>query len=557
MKNTKKISSTIMAMIFLAAIGTTTACGDSGQGGTGTALSLTVYSYGGGFGTEWLDVAAKRFEEKYAEKDFGNGKIGVSIDIVSSKTNGMAEVNASSGSGKDIYFCQEIQYYDAVTQNRFLDITDIVTENLTDKYGENKSIEDKMTQQQQEYYNIDGKYYGIPHYSAQMGITYDIDIFEDELLFFAKDGGFISDLQEERSAGPNGKFGDYDDGLPATYDEFFELCREMKDKTIIPITWSGVAGDGYLRQFISSLYADYEGKEQIMLNFGFSGTANNLIDQVVTNAAGAVTSISMKPATAISNAEGYKLYGQAGRYYALNFLERIYKGGCSVVNSDEGHLEAQYTYLESSLKGEPIGMFIDGNYWLREAQTAGTFDMLVDEYGEGAKIENRRFGFMPLPKANEDRLGKSVLYDYLYTLGFINATIPTGKIEAAKLFLQFVNTDESLREFTTVTNTAKALNYDIGDDYAKLTEFGQTVIDFMKNSDIVYPISKNPMYLANQSSLVMYLNDMWTTTIGGAVVNGVATKICEGSYTAKQVFDGFADYYTQSRWNGQYSEFFN
>ena len=36
------------------------------------------------------------------------------------------------------------------------------------------------------YYKYsDGKYYGLPHYESFFGIIYDVDMFEEELLYFA------------------------------------------------------------------------------------------------------------------------------------------------------------------------------------------------------------------------------------------------------------------------------------------------------------------------------------------------------------------------------------
>lgn len=45
------------------------------------ATQLSVSNFDGGFGTEWLALAARRFEQKYKDEHFEDGKTGVQITI--------------------------------------------------------------------------------------------------------------------------------------------------------------------------------------------------------------------------------------------------------------------------------------------------------------------------------------------------------------------------------------------------------------------------------------------------------------------------------------------
>lgn len=557
----KKLGSLMVAFLFVfVTMLSTVACSQNNSNSNKTILN--VYSYGGGFGTEWLDSLEKRFERDFAEHKFEDDKVGIDIVTSNSKTNGMDEVNAAIGSGIDVYFCQEINYYDAaVVKGAFLDITDIVEEKLTD-YGENKSIRDKFTAEQDTYLKINGRYYGIPHYMSNMGITYDVQFFEENNLYFAQNGEFISSFTDARSAGPDGDLTTaYDNGLPATYDEFFKLCAKIS--TIgdsIPVYMMDSA-DGYLHQFICSLYADYEGVDQMLLNYNFNGTANNIVKNYSVDGYGKVTNIEFitdATETQITNATGYKLFNQAGRLYALSFLERLKSGGYIYFGEDEGHLEAQYSFLEKGVTNVGrAAMYIDGNYWIEEAKTSNTFETLVDEYGARAELENRRLAYMPLPKADVSKLGKATMFDLLYSMSFINSSIPANKIEAAKTFLQYANTDESLTDYTVITGTTKSLIYDIGDAYREMSFYGKSLWDFVNNSNVVYPYSQNNLYLANQSTFMMFWPRMWTANIGGKTTESVASKITSGELTAKEVFDGLADYYTQSYWAASYASYIN
>lgn len=546
-----------LLLVFVCAFSASACNPSNGDGGSKTILN--VYTYGGGFGTEWLRSLEQRFETDFAETIFEDGKVGVDVRWDDSKTNGMGEVNSATGSGIDVYFCQEINYYDAsIIKGAFLEITDIVTEKLT-KYGEDKSIKDKFTAAQDAYLNIGGKYYGIPHYMSNMGLTYDVDFFENNKLYFAKNGGFVTNGTDKtlRSAGPDGDLTtEYDNGLPATYDDFMTLCAKIA--TIgdsIPVYMKG-GPDGYLHQFLCSLYADYEGVDQMLLNYSFDGMANSIVSNYSIDGYGKVTDISFEPATKIDNSTGYKLFNQAGRLYALSFLQRLKTGGY-ITFGNEGYLEAQYTFLENAVKGTArAAMFLDGNYWVEEARGANTFNNLVDEYGASASLNNRRLAYMPLPKADASKIGDPCMFDLLYSMSFINATIPTNKIDCAKTFLQYANTDASLIDYTKITGTTKSLKYDMGSSYDQLSFYGKSVWDYVNNAEIMYPYSQNNLYLANQSTFMMFWPRMWTCRINGNTVEGIASKIADtGALTAKQAFDGLKDYYSASFWASSYADY--
>lgn len=552
----KLISLTITVLMLVVSVFSATGCG----GGGGNKTILNIYNYGGGFGSAWLDSLEERFESDFEDYSFEEGKIGVDIRYEDPKTNGMDEVNSMSGSGIDVYFCQEINYYDAaVVKKAFLDITDIVEEELTD-YGESRAIKDKFTAEQDAYLNINGKYYGIPHYLSNMGITYDVEFFELNNLYFAKNGGFVSNGTDKslRAAGPDGDLTtEYDNGLPATYDQFMTLCAKINTiGSSIPVYMKG-APDGYLHQLLCSFYADYEGTQQMLLNYNFNGSAKSLVKNYTIDNYGKVTSLTFEQPTTIDNSNGYKLVQQAGRLYALSFLQRLKTGGY-IYFADEGHTEAQYSFLESKLGNDRAAMFIDGNYWIEEAKTTNTFENLVDEYNEEMALSNRRLAYMPLPKATEEQVGKSCIFDLLYSMSFINATIPANKVECAKTFLQYANTDESLTDYTVITGTTKALKYDIGEAYDDMSFYGKSVWDYVKNSEVIYPYSQNNLYLGNQSQFMMFWPRMWWCKVNGANHEGCAAKIAEsGQLTAKQAFDGLKDYYTESYWNSSYGNYIN
>ncbi|MFR6640367.1 MAG: hypothetical protein ACLUSP_02670 [Christensenellales bacterium] len=73
--------------------------------------------------------------------------------------------------------------------------------------------------------------------------------------------GSLTRRAEGTFARTDGKPNTDDDGLPATYDEFFALCDKMKSEGVTPICWNGLAVE-YLTDFAKSLAADYDGKQK-------------------------------------------------------------------------------------------------------------------------------------------------------------------------------------------------------------------------------------------------------------------------------------------------------
>ena len=538
---------------------------------------LYVSNFNGGYGDEWLQKLADRFEEEYKDTSFEKDKMGVQVLVDNAKDGGNAISATISGSRNQVFFTESVYYYDFVNQGLVADITDIVTEDLG-KYGEpGVTIEDKFIPQQKGFYKTSaGKYFGVPHYSAYYGIMYDVDLFEEKGFYFAADttidantnpyntdinndlGGFIFEKTDVKSNGPDGKPGTFDDGLPATYDEFFTLCDYIQGAGCTPIAWTGEHRQGYVQWFCQALATDFEGAEQMRINYEFNGTATKLVKSIDNN--GKV--IYEEPKT-ITNANGYEIYKSAGRYHALDFYQRLssntayyHKGS---YNATQSHMMAQQDFLFSSPEAvSPIAMLHEGIWWENEAKNA--FADIAARYGDEWGRNSRRIGMMPLPKATKDQIGETfTVLDTHNSLGFINANCNAQELALAKLFLQYANTDESIVEYTITTNTPKALVYDLDDeDLAKMSYFGRSVWNIRENCDVVYPFSTNPIFLNNQQAL-SYQN-MFESNINGTIYNQVADDLRgtrQDKKTAKEYFNGIMARYNATWWNAGFSKWFN
>ena len=231
-----------LALASLMSVGVLTGC-QKRPGGIGgkvekesvadkTKTVLNVATFDGGVGHEWLEEAALRFEDMYKDVSFEDGKKGVDIVVAYDKDNYGGTTLADKTLNKDVYFTEGVEYYKYVNAGKVADITDVVTGSM-EQFGETGTIADKLDENMKAYLTAkNDKYYMLPFYDGFYGFMYDVDLFEQEGFYvdeykdniIRQPGESQADYDARKSAGPNGVKGDYDDGLPATYEDFIDLC---------------------------------------------------------------------------------------------------------------------------------------------------------------------------------------------------------------------------------------------------------------------------------------------------------------------------------------------
>lgn len=279
-------------------------CGKTDDGGNdnvdATKTQLYVYVFSRGYGTEYLYKLKNRYEALHENDVYEEGKKGVQIMINASDDNSATKYAENIKNQKDEVFFAEDSYYRLLANaGALLDLTDAVT---TRSEYDGKTVAGKFNSQQDDYLKVNGKYYGVPHYQGEYGFVYDADLFERKGYYF-KDGytvadGFVAnkydsaqygeyysdemfvsagDKTTKRTAGPDCVEGTADDGLPTTYDEFFFLLEHIAANGDIPVSWAGSYYDGYLNLLTHSLATDYEGIDDMSLNYTFNGADSEMI----------------------------------------------------------------------------------------------------------------------------------------------------------------------------------------------------------------------------------------------------------------------------------------
>ena len=426
---------------------------------------ITVGYYDGGLGRDWIRACQKAYMEKHPD-------IYVMIKYDKSRYESSKLLAAYNSYDEDIFLVDQAvnEYY---TEGYYYDITKAVSTPLSE-YGETESILDKLNDSYVATYNKDGKYYAMPYYEAFYSLIYDVRLFEKKGFYLDGYGGYTSG--SNKSAGKDGVPGTYDDGLPATTDEFFALCKYMLEKGVTPFTFSGQLGY-YHTKMLESFCASYEGYDDYLLNYTLNSNGREYM-------------FANGEKTAITRENAWRLKTEApGKKAALEFADAIINGyGGSGANgafcsdqvwaTGQDHLQAQNEFIFSEFTGKPVAFLIDGTWWEREAKSA--FDSLVkrtkdqsDAYGK------RKFGVMPLPTQHDDGKGKeSVFSGVTGSQIFINKN--TSQAKEAIDFFRYLHSDEALSLMTSRSNTLRPFDYKIANnDKENMTYFSAQISDLL------------------------------------------------------------------------------
>lgn len=509
--------------------------------------TLYVGTFDNAFGTDWLQSLKERFESDYANVSFEEGKMGVVIDYEPNR--GLVGMTSFDTFSYDVVFTEQLPYYNFVAANQLVDITDVVT--AVNESDGGKNIADKMNSQQKAGFSVNGSYYALPHTSGSMALFYDVDMFVRNSLYFDANGRFTNGVDSQKSTGPDGELGTYDDGLPATIAQLKALCEEMSDQGINPINYAGSVNE-YVSLWMTTLILNLVPAAESELLWSLNGSSSTLIDKI--NSDGSVTYM---PKTDITTDNGYLLMRQQGRYEAMKLFQELFDDGrfYSKSQSTYSHVEAQHdfmkgTYSKINKNGSKIGLLIEGTWW--ETESSSYYEEMVDGgMGNGAARENRNFAVMPFPKLNETSLGQNIALEWRNSTALIPTRIPEYKIALAKEFLKYCYTDASLNDFTRVTGTTIGVNYDVTEAVKKtLPSYSKSLIEYNANSKLIQPIAQNEYYQKNQSFFTNHVYG-WQAKVEGLTFSYPTLFMKSNQIedkTAKNYIEGVWEYYTQSTW---------
>lgn len=469
---------------------------DNGQRVDNTKTQVNLKYYAGGLGTDWMDAAIAAFEEKFAEYSFEEGKKGVQVmkDYIKS----IDTADLVKGSSNHVYVTEGVNYYEFLSKDVMLDISDVVRgqavigPNATES---GKTIEGKIPSSRQDFYKTgsgsDAKYYALPYYESSVSLIYNVDLFDkngwylidgkstenmtDEQL---KNGETVyelfldSDTTAKKAYGPDGLPDTADDGLPATYKDFQAL--------LTMIEWSGAysfISNGYTDYFTpcaTEVWATASGLDEISLSMSFSGKSSTLLD---LDASGKLQyddngKVKLLPETEIKPSNAYLLHQQKGKLDAIEFVKMMMSSSyyADSWSPSFSHRMAQKTFIngyENKTVDKEVAMLVDGSWWNAEAKS---------DYKSSDERMTKKFAYMPIPKADVSQVGQNtVRVSERNSMMFINKNTPTNALPAAKAFLSYLQSDEAMNLFSVYTDTLRGLDYTITDEnLAKMSYYGRS-----------------------------------------------------------------------------------
>ena len=496
-KSFKKLAAVSLAAVSLFSV--TAACGgnNSTVNINTEQTQLNVGVFDAGLGTVYFDEMAKDFEEYYKDYSFEEGKKGVQVVPFKKKeefTPGNL-VTQMQNYDNAIWFLDQGNYNEFVNKGLLADITDTVTEkvydaegNLAAKSGKTavSSIEDMMIDGYSDIFrfsnsSVTERYYAVPFWISIPGIIYDAALFDERGFYFKKNGSIgarQADIDSGNcSAGPDGKLGTLDDGLPATWNDFVTLMNHMIKNDVTPFTWS--ATHTYQRSGVyTQMWANYEGYDNFILNYSFNGHDSGLnLDITESNF------------TELKNQEGRKAAIKA--FYDITKNRSFYSVNAAVGNN---HTDAESEFITSHQTDKPIAMFMENSYW--ESESREVFNALGQADSDYA-FGNHDYRFMPVPRfvgtegvKDQTNTGRVIVGrgadNYICLSARNKCSNPEVQLKVAKMLLQFVHTREQLVQFTSNTGCFRSFKYTANEEELKTyTKYTQSIANYIAEEGTV------------------------------------------------------------------------
>ena len=193
-------------------------------------------------------------------------------------------------------------------------------------------------------------------------------------------------------------------------------------------------------------------------------------------------------------------------------------------------------------------MLIENSWW--ESEASGTFSDMSVKYGQQWSKQNRRFGMMPVPKADDG--GKSSDMTLLCTGGDSVVCIYSGSTRTAMAedFLRYLHSDEGLRIFNRYTGVSRPFYYDLlPSDLAQMTEFTRNMYGYVHDQQlpiVFYNMFETPLRRDNYSYFVDW---SWNSTINATPYTDPFLAFRPGKIKPQDYFNGllapYADWSTR------------
>ena len=559
----------LSALISLSAV----SCGprtindpDSGK------TTINISHYGGGHGTEYMDVLVANFMEDHPEYD-AKYKIKITPEKLHSGLI-LEELEAGYGE-KQMYIMSQNDFVHFIYSDYLEDLSDVAEMKVDG--ADKPALKDKMVRYE-EWQSIYSKYgeglYAMPYADSVMGWIYDHDMFVDKnwyyfanekddgaelraqgITYTEQNGKLIFQSSENKvnyaqgdkilTAGKDGKYGTYDDGQPQTVAEWDAMIAKISATGAKAFISSGQIGS-YAVHLVSALFAQYSGLDLYNVYFNYDSKGES-----VKFADGTEEVITLE--------NGYKVGGMEGLYKAYEFLANYFDSrrvGDSrislhpvVEDGTKNHIDAQSQFLlgyDPTATNPQSAMLLDGAWWEYEARTMfNTLGALDSSRGYG----QREYRYMLFPYIDGQASEKSAISCCESGAMIVPKDKDKDRLKVTKEFLAYLASDEALNVFLTMTGSIMPYEYTLtAEEEEKLTPFTRNMIELYsddENIEVVRP------QIAQLYSPLSYAGGRDTNTYFLPRINGLAIDqpfkvVRENSLDV--IKTGLANYYSAANW---------
>ena len=539
----KKFLTLLMCFVLLMTSAMAVGCTPVGPGSNGEKTVIRVFHSNGGTGTQWLRNLEKRFEEDFADKEYATGKKGVDVKVSEDLGDNVDNIASDA---TDVFFLKRKSAVSLAIKGEVLDLTEWISEDSDVRNGEPISILDKMDDASIKKQSYGSGIYAIPTEFYLEGVSYDVEMFDNECLYIAAAGDtaystpytaeeYVESLGEDatvrfinydtapKSLGPDGKPNTSDDGLPSSVSEWLVLCHYMKNVCgIAPMSVSGKYKN-YSNHMVYDLWRSLAG-ERFEAFYNLEGEDIEVVTGVsdteyLFKTANVEIPMPITKTVDISMANGYEARDMVERYYANAVMEIFQKEGFfaeSIIgNTDITHVMAQNRFISNGLSFqgntfEKVAMHTDGGYWWNESVQNGNFDQYEVLNPEVENGQDRNIAWMSMPvkwSGSVESEGDSDAHDYMgrdFSSGIclVNSNILNKKdteemLAVIKDFIHYAFTDESMNEFTRQTGMLYGLDYKVKSDVLNdISLFYRSQIELVQNQPMPN-YNMNAVYVNN------------------------------------------------------------
>lgn len=424
-KFTKTIS-VLLATVMLLSVLLMTGCSGSGNNGETTGEgTLKISAVELGYGIDWLKALIEGFEKETGYTVEFTSKVG------QLGTSALVTELESMASDSDIIFSKfgsfAKYYYEGQVVGANGTNYDCVLADVTDVWnaivdeGSDTTIAQKMDAEYEEFYNMEGKYYGVPWAGGVFGIVRNVDVWNT--------------------------LGLTDEDVPLTTDAMFALCDEIKGK-VAPFIFS--KNQSYYEGFAPVWMAQYEGVQNYKQFLNGVDPDGGVTEYVYTYDGALETMKIME-----------KLLDPENEYHSdmstLDFtlMQGQFLSGAAVfcVNGSWLEREMQQNYAGANIdyiRTPVISSIINKLDTVKDDAKLTEVIKYIDAVDAGENPEK------PIGVSDEDIAVVTEARHYSYVSGGMDhqAVIPaySDNVEVAKEFLKFMYSDKGLNIYYKTMN---------------------------------------------------------------------------------------------------------